>query len=266
MSLLALLALVAPPSADSVSSSALTESLTYKPGKPVTVALKLELEPQWHVYWRNPGDSGVGTAVEWTLPKGWKAGPLRYPTPEKISLGAGYGFSYGYEHEVAFLADLTPPAGASGNVKITADMAVLACRTDCMPADQTVSFTLSAGDGVPAEVSKPSFTTWRSKIPTQMAAKDIKLIWASGMYTFKIPANPALKSATKLDFFPGESSLTNSEKPVQATKRADGSWKLTVPAGRTVKALPKELPFLVVPLDAKGQMLNAGVEFVASGA
>ena len=262
MSLLALLALIGPPSADSVHSSVVTATSAYQAGVPVTVALKIDLDPDWHVYWRNPGDSGIGTSVEWTLPKGWKASALRYPTPEKISLGANYGFSFGYEDEVVFLADLTPPAGAKGKVKVSAEMSLLACKTDCMPADQSFSFEMS--NGGPDYDGGQQFPGWEAKIPVQLSAKSIKLTWAAKQYSFVVPAQPALKGASKLEFFSGDASLTNSEKPVGAVKQSDGSWKFTVAAGRSVTALPKELPFLVVPLDAKGERMNSGVEYTPS--
>jgi hypothetical protein len=41
-----------------------------EPGKPVWVGLQLKHQPQWHTYWKNPGDSGLPTQLAWTLPAG----------------------------------------------------------------------------------------------------------------------------------------------------------------------------------------------------
>ena len=35
-----------------------------EPGKPVWVGLQLAHQPQWHSYWKNPGDSGLPTKLE----------------------------------------------------------------------------------------------------------------------------------------------------------------------------------------------------------
>ncbi|MBC7940485.1 MAG: protein-disulfide reductase, partial [Chitinophagaceae bacterium] len=49
-------------------------------GKPVWLGLKIDHQPHWHTYWKNPGDSGLPTALEWTLPAGVTAGEIAWPT------------------------------------------------------------------------------------------------------------------------------------------------------------------------------------------
>ena len=51
-------------------------------GKPVWLGLKIEHQPHWHTYWKNPGDSGLPTTLEWTLPAGVAAGEIQWPTPK----------------------------------------------------------------------------------------------------------------------------------------------------------------------------------------
>ena len=41
-----------------------------EPGKPVWVGLQLAHQPEWHSYWKNSGDSGLPTKLEWKLPAG----------------------------------------------------------------------------------------------------------------------------------------------------------------------------------------------------
>src|SRR5258708_13106966 len=82
-----------------------------QPGKPVLVGLRLRMEPQWHTYWRNPGDSGLPTRIQWLLPEGWKAGEIQWPYPQLLPVGPL--MNYGYEDEVVLLAELTPPASAT---------------------------------------------------------------------------------------------------------------------------------------------------------
>src|SRR6478735_7591528 len=57
------------------------------PGKQVWVGLQLAHQPEWHTYWKNPGDSGLATQLEWTLPAGVTAGDIAWPVPKKIPLG-----------------------------------------------------------------------------------------------------------------------------------------------------------------------------------
>jgi len=49
--------------------------------------LYFKLEAGWHIYWMNPGDAGEPPHVQWTLPVGITAGPLRFPAPKRLPLG-----------------------------------------------------------------------------------------------------------------------------------------------------------------------------------
>ena len=64
------------------------------PGQTVWLGLQLQHQPQWHTYWKNPGDSGLPTTLAWTLPPGVTAGEIAWPTPHKIAIGslANLGF------------------------------------------------------------------------------------------------------------------------------------------------------------------------------
>jgi DsbC/DsbD-like thiol-disulfide interchange protein len=75
------------------------------PGQPVWVGLQIRHQPEWHTYWKNSGDSGLPTQLEWTLPPGVLAGDIAWPLPHKISLGKLV--NYGYEGTVLLPVPLT---------------------------------------------------------------------------------------------------------------------------------------------------------------
>ena len=76
-----------------------------KPGDTVTAAIRLQMDPGWHTYWRNGGDAGGPTKIEWELPSGVTAGDVQWPTPEKF-LAEGL-VTYGYHDEAVLLVPLT---------------------------------------------------------------------------------------------------------------------------------------------------------------
>ena len=53
------------------------------PGKPVWLGLQIEHQPHWHTYWKNPGDSGLPTTLNWRLPNGVVVGEIAWPTPHR---------------------------------------------------------------------------------------------------------------------------------------------------------------------------------------
>src|SRR5689334_11123564 len=117
------------------------------PGKQVWVGLQLTHQPEWHTYWRNSGDSGLPTQMQWTLPAGVVAGDIAWPVPRKIPLGNLA--NYGYEGTVLLPVPLTitpefkPSLLANGlDVKLKAQW--LVCRTECIPEDGDLAITIPA--------------------------------------------------------------------------------------------------------------------------
>ena len=57
-----------------------------QPGETWTVALHfMPSTPEWHGYWSNPGDAGLGMELDWDLPEGWEAGEPLYPLPKRLA-------------------------------------------------------------------------------------------------------------------------------------------------------------------------------------
>jgi thiol:disulfide interchange protein DsbD len=102
------------------------------PGGTQTIGLVLTIEEHWHVYWINAGDSGEPPNVKWTLPKGFTAGPLQFPPPQRLPLGPLMDF--GYEDQVAFPITLTAaPNVKLGKAHLDAHVTWLVCAQVCLP-------------------------------------------------------------------------------------------------------------------------------------
>ena len=70
-----------PGAAPASKSSLVSEAKTIAPGATFTVALELSHPDKWHSYYRNSGGVEQAPAIEWTLPDGFTAGPIQWPTP-----------------------------------------------------------------------------------------------------------------------------------------------------------------------------------------
>src|SRR5205823_10164613 len=71
------------------------------PGGEVELAIHMRTQAGWHGYWQNPGDAGLPMSVDWKLPTGFEAGPLRYPVPSRLNI-AGL-MNYVFEQDYALL-------------------------------------------------------------------------------------------------------------------------------------------------------------------
>ena len=108
------------------------------PGKPVWVGLQITHQPEWHTYWKNAGDSGLPTQLEWTLPAGVIAGDIAWPVPKKIRIGNLA--NYGYEGTVLLPVPLTitpdfKPSLLNRDIDIKLKASWLVCRQACIPEE-----------------------------------------------------------------------------------------------------------------------------------
>ena len=116
------------------------------PGGIQTIGLVLTIEEHWHVYWINAGDSGEPPAIKWTLPKGFTAGPLQFPPPQRLPLGPL--MDYGYEDQVAFPITLTAPANAKpGKAHLDAHITWLVCAQVCLPGKAHLGYDMNVVRG-----------------------------------------------------------------------------------------------------------------------
>src|SRR5579872_1354890 len=93
---------------DNVRAELVSEASVVKPGEPFWVGLRETIRPRWHTYWKNPGDSGLPTEINWTLPAGVKAEAIVWPTPHLIDVSGV--INYGFTGDILLMAKITPPA------------------------------------------------------------------------------------------------------------------------------------------------------------
>ena len=111
------------------------------PGQPVWLGLQLTHQPHWHTYWKNPGDSGLPTALNWQLPAGLDVGEVAWPVPQKIRVGTLA--NYGYEGQVLLAVPLQvsgafkPPlvGSAAQTLEVRLHATWLVCRVECIPEE-----------------------------------------------------------------------------------------------------------------------------------
>jgi thiol:disulfide interchange protein DsbD len=137
LALIAFAALCAPllvgaqtPSSPIATAQLVVDAPVVKRGKSVSAGVTITLPEHWHIYWKNPGDSGIVTSLEWTLPEGITAGEIEWPAPERIEMQGLV--NYGYSNIVTLPVSLTPMRDdVVGEVKVKASW--LVCKDICIP-------------------------------------------------------------------------------------------------------------------------------------
>jgi DsbC/DsbD-like thiol-disulfide interchange protein/cytochrome c biogenesis protein CcdA len=136
------------------------------PGGEVELAIHMRPAPGWHGYWLNPGDAGLPMDVQWQVPDGFSAGPLRYPVPTRLEIANL--MNYVFEQDYAVLVRLKVPPGARGIIPIRAEARWLACTDKiCVPEQGELSLELPVGTGTP---NRAQFDAWRRALPQPLAS------------------------------------------------------------------------------------------------
>ena len=120
----------------------LLERSAATPGDTFLGALRLRMAEGWHVYWINPGDSGLPPTATWSSSPEVTAGEFRFPTPHAIPLATL--MNYGYEDEVIlpFEVKIAPEAAIGSQLTLGAKFEYLICADICIPEDVTLSTSL----------------------------------------------------------------------------------------------------------------------------
>jgi thiol:disulfide interchange protein DsbD len=178
-----------------------------KPGGELWAGIRFRPDPHWHVYWRNPGDSGLAPTVKWSLPQAVRAGELRWPCPQRIEVGGLT--SYGYEGEVTLLSPVTVSVQAArGNVVAKAHVDFLACQVECEPGSVEVAADLAvAGEERAApQDSRLSIEQALSGLPIDPGAVPVSGRIKDGELVLKVSLPPG-QSRSVVYFFPYSSRL-----------------------------------------------------------
>lgn len=249
---------------DNISAELIAEG-TPEPGEEWMLALHFTpRSEEWHGYWSNPGDAGLGMELDWTLPPGWSAGEPLYPVPHKLVLGGL--MNHVYEGRYTVLVPIRVPRGAQiadvEPIAVTADY--LAC-TDKLCVPQQALLELDPAALVDAEPD-PRFVKWRAQIAPLIESRA----------TFDIEGETlrvAVPLPSEVDLpdphlFVAERELGKGKRPAYAEEQSfyrDGDV-LVADVPLTQLNLPSELVREPAPPRIEGILAfshDVGVRFVA---
>ena len=218
-----------------VSAQLVSDTAAIVPGQPFTIALRLNHDPHWHSYWIAPG-TGYPTSLTWTLPEGFKAGEIQWPTPHIVKDLEGKITGNGYEHEVFLFVEITPPANlAPGTtVKLETVAEWLMCETVCMPGDAKleISFPVVAA---PAALQDTVDMRWarllnnaRLELPAPNTGWEVAASHDNATLTLRIAPKAGTSHVPEnLHFFAAD-GFNDYAKP-QAVRAENGGWVIESP-------------------------------------
>ena len=232
-----------------VTVDLLAEPKSMEAGKPITLGLRFRPVPGWHIYWENPGDSGLPPSVTWKLPAGWTAGELQFPFPEKILVPPLV--SYGYEQETLLLTTFTIPdyEKIPSSFPIEADIEWLVCKETCLPGKAHLNLTIPTQPKPNIDL-QGLFDEVRREMPAQIPTIPVKARLKGGWLEFSISNAPEVGA---LSFFPADGDYVDEFQPAK-TEKTGNQRVIQVPLKSKAK-VPDTLSGLLVaekPWDTSG--------------
>ncbi|HXG59868.1 MAG TPA: protein-disulfide reductase DsbD domain-containing protein [Planctomycetota bacterium] len=187
-------------------------------GRPLPVALELRIRPGWHVYWRNPGSSGMAPEIELRLPEGFRAGPVRWPRPRRF--GPAREPVYGYEGRAVFFVSVVPPEGRPADLAdLEVHVTAMVCKEACLLG------TFRARVAPPAAGNAARWAADLEALPRPLSeAAGVRAEWREGTLTVSGPAG----RFREVRFFPDERPGVRFGTPEAEIR--EGSFRLSVPA------------------------------------
>ena len=199
------------------------------PGKPFTVGLLLQMVPNWHTYWKFPGDAGIPTEIKWKLPEGWKAGEIQWPIPLKLDEPGDIQI-YGYHDEVLLMQEITPPASLKDStVQLPAEANWLVCEKICIPGSASLKLDLPVAEKS-ASANEEIFSRYRRSLPQNWPdPKVARASWKRQGAELQLTVeSAALASYPSADFFPLPEPTVVVSHP-KTERGADGKITFRIP-------------------------------------
>jgi len=159
----------------------------------ISIGVLVTLKDDWHIYWKNPGDSGIPTEIEFRLPHGIANSEIEFPIPEVIA--SDDIINYGYEHQVLFISNLKiPKLLKSKDLNISAKITSLICKDICKVFDTTMNINIDLSKNYLAnlEVSQ-LFDLTRKSLPQKNHNLKINAVSKSDLVYLKLIDDKNLK-------------------------------------------------------------------------
>jgi thiol:disulfide interchange protein len=215
---------VPPDPKDLVKAELVAEKTSVAPGSTLWIDLHLTIKPGWHIYWRNPGDSGLPTTIEWNLPSGFAAGPISWPTPEHFVQGGIGNFGFAGSADLLVPISVAKEVTAGGTAVLSAEASWLACAEICIPGGANLSLNLPvvAGPAASDAGAAALFAEARGQLSLP-AAFETRFVSGADDYRLLVPqaALAGLQGPTGR-FFPNDGSLIDHAAEPRASYNTDG--------------------------------------------
>ena len=211
------------------------------------IGIKMDMQKNWHTYWKNPGDSGGPIKIIWKTSENISIGQIKWPTPELIPYDPL--MTYGYKDFVIFPFEYVK--NFDGNADIELDLDFLICDDVCIPEKAKIQTTLN-------EIKEDiKLVEWNNKVPS------IKLPVLSdvekGFLELRFSFNDPIKSI--VFFIENENTVDHPAE--QILIKEENNWLLKVPLLENINSINKVSGLISINKN-QNFIIDSGIEIQES--
>lgn len=221
-----------------VSTELISDSAAISPGATIRVGVLFKIPPHSHIYWSNPGESGLPTEIQWTHPPGFTVENSLWPMPVALVDSVLKETTFAYEREVLISGILRAPATLTSGTPVTlgAKLSWLVCleNSECVPEKNILQLVLPVAEKAAPSPKAALFDDYASRVPRAPAKAAVPVI-----ITFGEPGARGVRAQVSapwtLDlaaaqYFPDSGGPWSVEAPKDLAAR--DSEIMLVPAGK----------------------------------
>ncbi len=218
-----------------------------QPGQTFWLGLQITHQAHWHTYWKNPGDSGLPTQLNWTLPAGLQAGAIDWPVPKKIPIGTLA--NYGYEGSMLLRVPITVAANATLPAALPIQLKAewLVCRQECIPQEGTFNLQLPVSSAT-ALNSALFDAAQKARTTVLKGAHSATLIDAGQALALRAEGLPANWHGQTLSLFPVTGDVVKNsaaQGPGWTQQWQGSSWTARIPVSGERGDSPSNMRWLI---------------------
>lgn len=226
------------------------------PHEMFNVGVRWRIAEGWHIYWKNPGNTGRATTLEFgSKDSRVRFEDVQFPAPEVFDADRIEDLGYGHTGSPLFFAPAVVVRGGDvDSVSITAKVDWLACRKTCISGRRTLETTIRVGQtAVPDPTAKARFEGASAMVarvagPDSYSVADIRLSDDRMEFTFEVdegelllrlmPVFPGGVDCKLVDFdvLNGQSGGLTAKMAVVGSQCLNGFGLVGLPAPGTVES------------------------------
>lgn len=222
-----------------------SDSSVVAPGRPFRVGVRFAPEQGWHLYWKNPGDSGLAPRISWSVPGNASAGGLEWPFPERIPFGPLVNF--GYKKSVILFSRFQLSSNAEDRVTISAHAEWVVCREECIASEGDLQTGLQVspkGEWAPSEW-KAEFDQAEKDVPEPLDWVTAKASADQQDLILDLESKGPPFPAGTLTFFPANRRLIDLSSE-QRIEKSDAHLRFVMKRASAAKRTPSQFAGVLI--------------------